>query len=313
MDTAVEPPKKVARVETPPRADSEDLKGPLRDTHNDRHLMRQQLSSIAADGHRVIAIVMYENSEGVSLLTTLSSLTGWSAAAVQVMGAVIVGVAVHAKCEARRVQDGADGSAVWAELGVALDDANEQPSLPHLLLVTRRDGGENGFKCVVNKPIMDAGSVLVSTLVRPVLSVEDLYALTMAAAEAHNDGFTVMWMSAAWCPPCLRILAALPELIPSAPSSIALWVKADMDLSQPIFDAFGVEIIPTFVILSHKKLLEAASQQTSSLSDSSANLAERLTAAKVDALQNSQHATVAAFLEKHCAVLTGFGDGDEDF
>jgi DNA/RNA endonuclease YhcR with UshA esterase domain len=89
-------------------------------------------------------------------------------------------------------------------------------------------------------------------------------------------------------------------------------VKADMDLTQPIFDAFGVSMIPTFVILDNSKLLAALQRNTNAMSDD--DLAKDvLVAARVDSLQNSQQGIVMTFIEKHCATLRFDLGNDDDF
>lgn len=172
----------------------------------------------------------------------------------------------------------------------------------------------------LSKQVTSGMAVQVTSLIQPV------YTFTHMLRSLHNDAvaahavdssaasFSIMWMSAAWCPPCLRILSALPPMIPQMPKSVKSMVKADMDLTQPIFDAFGVSIIPTFVILDNKKLIDGCKSTTSALSDNDEDAAkEVLVHAKVDSLQNSQQGIVMTFIEKHCATLSFGLSNDDDF
>lgn len=190
--------------------------------------------------------------------------------------------------------------------------------LPRLVLLFKCD--DSSVKRILSKQVTSPQLVRVTSLVAPVVSLSHMYrtitrAILLERAkhvreQTAGPTYSLMWMSAAWCPPCLRILDALPAMIPGLPQSIVAFFKADMDLTQPIFDAFHVEIIPTFVILDNAKILPDGILP-SAVSDEEA--AKILLGARVDSLQNSQQATVMTFIEKHCARLSFGLDGDEDF
>ncbi|CUG92912.1 thioredoxin-like protein, putative [Bodo saltans] len=208
--------------------------------------------------------------------------------------------------------------------GSQLITMDDMVALPRLVLLYKAKHEKSGLlQRKLSKHVKSGESVQVTSLVEPVFTFSHmLRALTGFARAAHvadpnAASFSIMWMSAAWCPPCLRILHALPAMLPQLPPSVKGMVKADMDLTQPIFDAFGVSIIPTFVILDNKKILSAV-QDNNNTHNSSNDLEEVaakdiLVAARVDSLQNSQQGIVMTFIEKHCATLSFDLGNDEDF
>lgn len=206
------------------------------------------------------------------------------------------------------------------------------------------DSSSSSWSVVCNKPIKAVTDVLSMVVVPPVLSeVHAVQTMLRSAtsepvaaallASGGEDTFSVLWLSAAWCPPCLRALDWMPTMQKEMPSSIRSLHKADMDLTHhTIFALLKVSIIPTFVIFSHKRLIEALLSAWASTPlieghekkslvtvwDALAVLPhhpdmakQALTAARVESLQNSQFVTVKSFLEKHCEVLS-FGM-DEEF
>nr|CCC93568.1 conserved hypothetical protein [Trypanosoma congolense IL3000] len=72
--------------------------------------------------------------------------------------------------------------------------------------------------------------------------------------DASEKMFTLLYLGASWCPPCMRILKHLPAMVREDFCNNLMCVKADMDLAGPIFSFFGVEIIPTFIVLNNDVL-----------------------------------------------------------
>lgn len=199
--------------------------------------------------------------------------------------------------------------------------ADDMDDLPRLL-VFFRDATTGRLRKMLSKPLDGCAGIAMSSLVvKPVFSLRHMARIiqrsrskndlqvardNLASASEAQRSFSLMWMSASWCPPCQRILSCLPGMVPKFPESITNFFKADMDLTKPIFDAFHVEIIPTFVILDNEKIR----REGAALEIDDKDLAALLVGAKVAELQNSQQATVMTFLEKHCSQLT-FGDADD--
>ncbi|CCW64762.1 unnamed protein product [Phytomonas sp. EM1] len=127
-----------------------------------------------------------------------------------------------------------------------------------------------------------------------------------------------MYFGASWCPPCMRIVGAMPQIITEdLPESVQVLVKADMDLAAPIFECFDVQTIPTFVVLDNQILLKhnamacAASEGGEQMDSTQLEVMMRkaFAEAEIGRIQNSQRPLVKMFVEKHCTTLSF----DEDF
>lgn len=143
-------------------------------------------------------------------------------------------------------------------------------------------------------------------------------ALRREEKDCGSKSRTLLYMGASWCPPCMRVVHAMPDMVrQDFPRSVHAFVKADMDLAKPIFDFFQVEIIPTFIILDNDVMWETYNQWQSlrsapssqTLLSSGHRLQEGLRRAEVARLQNSQRTLVSMFVEKNCTSLSF----DEDF
>ena len=220
------------------------------------------------------------------------------------------------------------------------------PALPILFLFTTyaaEPPAEGPSPCqaprlVAAKPIESNMHIHSQSLLQPVLSIRHLEVrlgrdLASAAAAvstmaAPSRSFSLLYFGASWCPPCMNILKALPKLLADKerPPSIHLCVKADMDLAQPLFDVFAVETIPTFIVLDNAQLCEEdgrycltelCKETATADADGTPGAAEKKmvrrlkAAAVVGRIQNSQEATIEAFLQKHCGTLSF--TLDEDF
>ncbi|RNE99691.1 uncharacterized protein Tco025E_08952 [Trypanosoma conorhini] len=126
---------------------------------------------------------------------------------------------------------------------------------------------------------------------------------------------TLIYFGASWCPPCMRIVNALPAMMKEDfPSNLTCAVKADMDLATPLFEFFGVEIIPTFLILDNDVLRtaggwEALRGPASTSEEALSQLSEGLRRAELGRVQNSQRMLVRMFIESHTCGLKF----DDDF
>ncbi|RNF06941.1 hypothetical protein TraAM80_03771 [Trypanosoma rangeli] len=159
------------------------------------------------------------------------------------------------------------------------------------------------------------------SLLTPVYTVAHLLR-TVCARALFPDGSTaaasgtrsLIYFGASWCPPCMRIVGALPAMMKEDfPSNLTCVVKADMDLATPLFEFFGVAIIPTFVILDNDVLraagdLEALRDATIS-EEALSQFSEALRRSELGRIQNSQRMLVRIFIESH----TGALKFDEDF
>lgn len=168
------------------------------------------------------------------------------------------------------------------------------------------------------------------TLFRPVFTMEHLFhtlvrtvAPSFAARGTGEKSRTVLYLGASWCPPCMRFVREMPQLMrEDLPSSVVCTLKADMDLAKPIYDYFKVEIIPTFVLLDNEVLMkcyETVRRQQSSAascsgggasqSDYARAIQEAFSTAELGRLQNSNRQLVSTFISKHSQALRF----DEDF
>ncbi|KAF5220543.1 hypothetical protein ECC02_006392 [Trypanosoma cruzi] len=125
---------------------------------------------------------------------------------------------------------------------------------------------------------------------------------------------SLIYFGASWCPPCMRIVHALPTMMKEDfPSNLTCSVKADMDLATPLFEFFGVEIIPTFVIFDNESLRTAgdwnALRSCSISEEALSQIYEGLRRSELGRIQNSQRVTVRTFIESHSGMLKF----DEDF
>ncbi|EKF32324.1 hypothetical protein MOQ_003829 [Trypanosoma cruzi marinkellei] len=125
---------------------------------------------------------------------------------------------------------------------------------------------------------------------------------------------SLIYFGASWCPPCMRIVHALPTMMKEDfPCNMTCSVKADMDLATPLFEFFGVEIIPTFVIFDNEKLRTAGdwnALRNGSISEEVlSQFYEGLRRSELGRIQNSQRVTVRSFIESHSGMLKF----DEDF
>ncbi|KAG8342730.1 putative Thioredoxin [Trypanosoma vivax] len=210
-----------------------------------------------------------------------------------------------------------------------------QEVLTHPFMVLWRAPGALPDECVdqcgdgtVNKEpgtIAPGGPLLVKhltsvehlhslSLFTPVYTVEHLIRTiarkldSVPVASALSCSYTLVYFGASWCPPCMRAVASLPDMIKSDfPESIECMVKADMDFATPIFKFFEVEIIPVFMILNNN-VLRVADGWSEVLNDynqvdrtkgvAMAALSDVLLRSEVGRIQNSSRASVRAFIDK---------------
>ncbi|ESL09117.1 hypothetical protein TRSC58_03170 [Trypanosoma rangeli SC58] len=159
------------------------------------------------------------------------------------------------------------------------------------------------------------------SLLTPVYTVAH-FLRTVCAKALFPDGSTaaasgtrsLIYFGASWCPPCMRIVGALPAMMKEDfPSNLTCVVKADMDLATPLFEFFGVEIIPTFVIFDNDVLRAAgdlkALRDATISEEAMSQFSEALRRSELGRVQNSQRMLVRIFIESH----TGALKFDEDF
>jgi thiol-disulfide isomerase/thioredoxin len=155
-------------------------------------------------------------------------------------------------------------------------------------------------------------------------------------AGAHTT-YVVVYSGATWCPPCCRIMPLVPTLVGELHADLrtkgvhVTYVKADRDASSAIDAVYDVKLIPTFQVFKAADVTAAhcadaaitalpvlnplADHAEGDDDNTGGEWAAKLAAAKaaalqpLAALQNSQHALVKAFLERHTAPLSF----DEDF
>lgn len=165
---------------------------------------------------------------------------------------------------------------------------------------------------VTQKPHLASAGILRSmAFASPVHSIAALSSEVLSS----NEPFSVVYFGASWCPPCLRILKELPYMVTGlAPSALPLptedvpgahlhatdvttfpsadvvgsLLKADYDTSSEVLELFGVERIPTFLVIDGTKLRRGVVAQ--------GTLSEGLKLAAVGMLQNSSRDSVAAFI-----------------
>jgi hypothetical protein len=194
------------------------------------------------------------------------------------------------------------------------EDLTPPSALPLLFLFSTFGGAAP--RLVAIKEISSNMSVHSLSLLQPVFTVahmEDRIKASLAAGNhttcCSGPSFTLLYLGASWCPPCINILQALPRLLADGqrPKALHVCLKADMDLAQPVYDLFAVEIIPTFIILDNSKLLgvdgACCLTQPAAAADGEGQRALK-EGAVVGRIQNSQEATVEAFLQKHCGTLS---------
>lgn len=66
-------------------------------------------------------------------------------------------------------------------------------------------------------------------------------------SEIPRDGKVVIDFFATWCGPCKQIAPYYEQMAETFPSFTFL--KADVDEAQGLAEEFGVQVLPTFVIL----------------------------------------------------------------
>lgn len=157
------------------------------------------------------------------------------------------------------------------------------------------------------------------SLLAPVYTVPHLLRAVLDAAlfppQAPPPGTrSLVYFGASWCPPCMRIVNALPAMMKEDfPPNLTCAVKADMDLATPLFEFFGVEIIPTFIIFDNDILRDAGDWDALRGSSVSEAALQRLHAglrrSELGRIQNSQRLLVRTFIESHSGALRF----DEDF
>ncbi|CAJ1992852.1 Thioredoxin [Leishmania donovani] len=206
--------------------------------------------------------------------------------------------------------------------------SSQPPSTPAELFSDRLSA--QGGPLVV-KEATGVDQVHSLTLFRPVFTMEHLFrtlvrtvAPSFAARGTGEKSRTVLYLGASWCPPCMRFVREMPQLMrEDLPSSVVCTLKADMDLAKPIYDYFKVEIIPTFVVLDNEVLMkcyETVRRQQSSAagcsggggasqSDYARAIQEAFSKAELGRLQNSNRQLVSTFISKHSQALSF----DEDF
>ncbi|CAJ1035922.1 hypothetical protein Q4I32_007263 [Leishmania shawi] len=206
---------------------------------------------------------------------------------------------------------------------------SSQPSPTQAELFCDRLSTEGGP--LVVKEATGVDQVHSLTLFRPVFTMEHLFrtlvrtvAPSFAARGTGDKSRTVLYLGASWCPPCMRFVREMPQLMrEDLPPSVVCTLKADMDLAKPIYDYFKVEIIPTFVVLDNEVLMKcyervqcqrssAASCNNSggaSQSDYARAIQEAFSKAELGRLQNSNRRLVSTFISKHSQSLSF----DEDF
>lgn len=339
-----QPPTKVRRVEAA-SAPCDVLQGVIIDVGSKTDMLESAVAGVAIDGS--VALLLYHSADEKLSLTQISAdAKSITKGAVRLVAFDVKdhyeanrewirshqptttsdAESTDATTEESPTKDGAaavglsEGAKALVSLSngtpvIVLEDLVALPRMVLLLKAHRADSVKPSttLERMLSKHVTSGEVVQASTLVQPVYTLAHLLRVLRAAsaqaADQNAPSFSVMWMSAAWCPPCQRILAHLPSMIPQLPPSVKCVVKADMDLTQPIFDAFGVSIIPTFVVIDNKKLLESGESTSTFSNEDTAK--DALVAARVDALQNSQQGAVMTFIEKHCATLQ-FGLGDDD-
>ena len=198
------------------------------------------------------------------------------------------------------------------------DDHNSKPpsALPLLFLFSNFNSSVSGkvLELVAVKEVENNLHIHSQSLLQPAFTVEHLEERITAALRVESGNtasFTLLYFGASWCPPCMNILKALPSLLAvgQRPSSIKTCIKLDMDLAQPVFDLFAVETIPTFIVLDNNKLANPSGGLKFAADNGSSALREGAVCGRI---QNSQSATVEAFLQKTCGTLS-FTLDDEDF
>ncbi|CCW68822.1 unnamed protein product [Phytomonas sp. Hart1] len=171
---------------------------------------------------------------------------------------------------------------------------------------------------VVVKPIHAVSAVHSIALYTPVYTMPHLFRTVMASVRASwardtsSKSQTLLYFGASWCPPCMRIVGAMPQIITEdMPESMHVFLKADMDLATPIYEFFGVQTIPTFIVLDNKIMLdhhvEATANSGAEPMDSTqieVIVQKAFTKAELGRIQNSQRSLVKLFLEKHCTTLS---------
>lgn len=146
--------------------------------------------------------------------------------------------------------------------------------------------------------------------------IDDVWSGLQPSAQplcaSEEKTFTLIYLGASWCPPCMRFVNQMPELMEERlPRTVTSTVKADMDLAKPIFDFFGVEVIPTFIVLDNATLKSTSPTfaHGGGAGGEEASILAVMRRAELGRIQNSNMLTVSTFIEKHCCPL----DLDCDF
>lgn len=215
---------------------------------------------------------------------------------------------------------------VWRAEGGPLDE------YPQKTTDTKQDGDEQVSPFIINgtshgrsllvKSVTSVDQLHCFSLLTPVYTLPHLLRTLFRAAlspthvgrEKVAGSRSLIYFGASWCPPCMRIVNALPAMLQSDfPESLTCLVKADMDLATPLFEFFGVEIIPTFIIFDNEVLRDAGDWDalfSSPFSESSLRqLCEGLRRGELGRIQDSQRLTVRRFVESHSGALRF----DDDF
>ncbi len=74
------------------------------------------------------------------------------------------------------------------------------------------------------------------------------------ASEIPRDGKVVIDFFATWCGPCKNIAPIYQQLAETFPG--ITFLKADVDEAQGLAEDFGVQVLPTFVILDRGAIVQ---------------------------------------------------------
>ncbi|EAN77817.1 Thioredoxin, putative [Trypanosoma equiperdum] len=212
---------------------------------------------------------------------------------------------------------------MWRVAGGPVDEYGDITAMGSYEAIQSEVGSVPPYgKPLVVKELQTVDQLHSLSLLAPVYTVEHLLrkigetVLFPPGNDTPSGTHTFIYMGASWCPPCMRVVASLPTMMKEGfPHSFACVVKADMDFAEPLYKFFGVEIIPTFILLNND-VLKGAGDWSAFLKGSGKcmgtcleQLREGLRRSKMGQIQNSKVPLIQSFIDNHTKGLSF----DEEF